>query len=168
MPCLGLLRYASVERIAKTKARDFDWRQTPGPRAQRLWEAIVQALYDCLPPALSSAVGRGGLGLLREPTYRLYNCRRCAIQGLICAQCDHGNIYCGRRFTGDGQADAATIKARDQRQAPAIDPGADGWEHGKTFQIADHPTGSQHDFEHAAHSTEDTNADENSRSDEPK
>ena len=74
----------------------FDWPQTPGPRAQRLWEAIVQALYACLSPALSSAVGGGGLGLLQEPTYRLYNCRRCAMQVLICAQCDHGNIYCGQ------------------------------------------------------------------------
>jgi len=39
--------------------------------------------------------GEGGLGLLQEPTYRLYNCRRCAMQVLICARCDHGNIYCG-------------------------------------------------------------------------
>jgi hypothetical protein len=33
------------------------------------------------------------LGLLPEPTYRLYNCRRCAVQVRICAQCDRGNIY---------------------------------------------------------------------------
>jgi len=49
-------------------------------------------------PASPGAVqcrGEGGLGLLQEPTYRLYNCRRCAMQVLICAQCDHGNIYCG-------------------------------------------------------------------------
>jgi hypothetical protein len=35
------------------------------------------------------------LGPLQEPTYRLYNCRRCAMQVLICARCDHGNMYCG-------------------------------------------------------------------------
>jgi hypothetical protein len=34
------------------------------------------------------------LGLLEEPTYRLYHCRRCALQVQICARCDHGNIYC--------------------------------------------------------------------------
>lgn len=84
-------------------------------------------------------------------------------------------------FTGDGQADPAMIKARDQRfgvdsekkkkerediKAPAIDPGADGWEHGKTAQIPD-PTGSQHDFEHATHGTNDTKASQNSRSEKP-
>ena len=26
--------------------------------------------------------------------YRLYNCRRCAVQVLICRDCDRGNIYC--------------------------------------------------------------------------
>lgn len=30
----------------------------------------------------------------KEKTYRLYNCRRCAVQVLICRDCDHGNIYC--------------------------------------------------------------------------
>lgn len=66
-------------------------------------------------------------------------------------------------FTADGQADSAMIAARDKRfgidsaqrresrkdiPAPAIDPGADGWQHGKTFQIKD-PTGSQHAHEEA-------------------
>lgn len=46
-------------------------------------------------PALSSAVGEGGLGQLEEPaTYRLYNCQRCRMQVCICAQCDCGNLYC--------------------------------------------------------------------------
>lgn len=55
-------------------------------------------------------------------------------------------------FTADGQADPALIAARDRRfgidsaekkkqrediPAPAIDPGADAWQHGKTFQISD-------------------------------
>jgi hypothetical protein len=67
-------------------------------------------------------------------------------------------------FTGDGQADPEMIMARDQRlgidseerkknradiAVSAIDPDADGWRHGKTVQIND-PTGSQHDYEHAA------------------
>ena len=30
----------------------------------------------------------------KEKTYRLYNCLRCAVQVLICRDCDHGNIYC--------------------------------------------------------------------------
>lgn len=34
------------------------------------------------------------MGPLEEPTYRLYNCRRCAVQVRICRHCDHGNIYC--------------------------------------------------------------------------
>jgi hypothetical protein len=66
--------------------------------------------------------------------------------------------------TMEGQIDPQMIKARDQRLridsdekkrnradivAPAIDPDANGWQHGKTFQIDD-PTGSQHDYEHAA------------------
>jgi hypothetical protein len=29
-----------------------------------------------------------------EQTYRLYNCRRCAVQVRICRNCDHGNVYC--------------------------------------------------------------------------
>ena len=37
--------------------------------------------------------GREGLGL-EEPTYRLYHCRRCAVQISICTRCDHGNVYC--------------------------------------------------------------------------
>lgn len=48
-----------------------------------------------LAQVLSSALGRGVLGSLQEPTYRLYNCRRCEVQVLICTRCDHGNIYCG-------------------------------------------------------------------------
>jgi hypothetical protein len=44
-------------------------------------------------PALSSAVGEGGLGL-EEATYRLYHCGRCAVQVSICRRCDHGNLYC--------------------------------------------------------------------------
>jgi hypothetical protein len=84
-------------------------------------------------------------------------------------------------FTGDGQADPNMIKARDQRfgvdsgkkkkerediQSPTVDPGADGWEHGKPFQITD-PTGSQHDWEHAAHGVSDTKPSKDSRSDKP-
>jgi len=29
-----------------------------------------------------------------EQTYRLFNCRRCAVQVRICCNCDHGNVYC--------------------------------------------------------------------------
>jgi hypothetical protein len=67
-------------------------------------------------------------------------------------------------FTADGQINPDMLQARDGRfgidsakrrkdrediPAPAIDPGANGWQHGKLYQIPD-PTGSQHDFEHAA------------------
>jgi hypothetical protein len=49
----------------------------------------------CLPrPGAVQCRGEGGLGPLQGPTYRLYNCRRCAMQVLICTRCDHGNIYC--------------------------------------------------------------------------
>jgi hypothetical protein len=67
-------------------------------------------------------------------------------------------------FTGDGQADPDMVAARDKRfdvdsarkrkdrediAAPTMDPGADGWEHGKVIQIQD-PTGMQHGAEEAA------------------
>jgi hypothetical protein len=55
-------------------------------------------------------------------------------------------------FTADGQGDAQLVQARDRRfeinsqskrddradiDAPAIDPGADSWQHGTTIQVAD-------------------------------
>jgi Protein of unknown function (DUF1264) len=55
-------------------------------------------------------------------------------------------------FVADGQVDPERVKARDRRlgvdteqerklradiHAPPIDPGADGWQHGNTFQIED-------------------------------
>jgi len=46
-----------------------------------------------LPGAVQCLRGRG-VGLLEEPTYRLYQCRRCGVQVQICPRCDHGNIYC--------------------------------------------------------------------------
>jgi hypothetical protein len=47
------------------------------------------------PGAVQCCRGGGVLGLLEEPaTYRLYYCRRCAMQVCICAQCDCGNVYC--------------------------------------------------------------------------
>jgi hypothetical protein len=61
-------------------------------------------------------------------------------------------------FTGEGQANAAMVADRDKRMAidsaakrkdredipaPPVDPEANGWQHGNTFQITD-PTGSQH------------------------
>lgn len=67
-------------------------------------------------------------------------------------------------FTADGQADPAMVAARDQRlgiasadkrgkrediPVPAVDPGADAWQHGRVVQIPD-PTGSQHAHEAAA------------------
>ena len=54
----------------------------------------MQDLYASPPRALSSAFGGRGVGLLEEPTYRLYHCRRCGAQVQICQQCDRGNIYC--------------------------------------------------------------------------
>jgi hypothetical protein len=32
--------------------------------------------------------------VLGQPSYRLYNCARCAVQVRICRRCDHGNVYC--------------------------------------------------------------------------
>jgi hypothetical protein len=68
-------------------------------------------------------------------------------------------------FTADGQLDPTILQARDQRMGidsnerkrnradisvPPIAEGADGWQHGKTVQIAD-PTGVEH-REHGAQS----------------
>ena len=61
-------------------------------------------------------------------------------------------------FTQDGQADAAMVAARDARfkvdsaenrrqradiATPAIDAGADAWQHGKVIQLQD-PSGTKH------------------------
>ena len=87
-------------------------------------------------------------------------------------------------FTADGQSDEQMVKTRDQRlgidseekrrnraniAAPPIDPEANGWQHGKMIQIED-PTGSQHDFEHAAGSRppQASSPGENSRSEKPR
>lgn len=66
-------------------------------------------------------------------------------------------------FTGDGQADAAMVAARDRRfgvdsaqkkkdraaiAAPPVDPDADGWQHGQMFQVGD-PTGGAHGHQNA-------------------
>jgi hypothetical protein len=66
-------------------------------------------------------------------------------------------------FTADGQADPAMVAARDRRfgidsaekkqaraaiPSPDMVPGANSWQDGKTFQIAD-PTGTQHAHEAA-------------------
>jgi hypothetical protein len=81
-------------------------------------------------------------------------------------------------FTADGQADAAMVAARDHRfgidsaqkraerediVAPAVDAGADGGQHGKTYQIAD-PTGRQHAHEAAASAKPAVSPTENARS----
>lgn len=80
-------------------------------------------------------------------------------------------------FTADGQADAAMVAARDQRfgidsaqkkkdradiAAPPVDPDADGWQHGKMFQVAD-PTGSAHGHQDAG-PAKPAAADSNARS----
>lgn len=85
-------------------------------------------------------------------------------------------------FTADGQADPAMIASRDQRfgmnsaetkkqrediPAPQIDPGANGWLHGKAFQIAD-PTSSQHAHEKATAGAETKTPDTNARSNQTK
>jgi hypothetical protein len=64
-------------------------------------------------------------------------------------------------FTADGQSHPAMIDARDRRfgidseekkraradiETPAIDPGADAWQRGRTIQIPD-PTGDEHSQE---------------------
>lgn len=81
-------------------------------------------------------------------------------------------------FTADGQADPAMVAARDKRfvinsaqkkkdrediPAPAIDSGADGWQHGKTIQIND-PTGSQHAHEEATAGSTQKTPDANAQS----
>ena len=81
-------------------------------------------------------------------------------------------------FTADGQSDAAMVAARDRRfgvdsaerrkqrediPTPAIEPGADAWQRGRTFQIAD-PTGSQHVHERATLGSPTPSPDTNARS----
>ena len=59
-------------------------------------------------PERCPVLWEGALRELREPTYRLYNCRRCAVQVRICSRCDHGNIYCG--------GECARIRRRESRR----------------------------------------------------
>ena len=85
-------------------------------------------------------------------------------------------------FTADGQADPAMISARDQRfginsgekkkqrediHPPPIDHQADGWQHGKAFQISD-PTDSQHIHEAATAGAKAKTPDTNARSNQSK
>lgn len=85
-------------------------------------------------------------------------------------------------FTADGQADPAMVAARDKRfgidsaekrkqrediAAPPVDPGADGGQQGKKFQIAD-PTGSQHAHEKATAGADTKTPDTNARSNRAK
>ena len=65
----------------------------PGPSMLSALGGGFASLLCLAAPALSSAVGEGGLGQL-PATYRLYNCQRCRMQVCICAQCDCGNLYC--------------------------------------------------------------------------
>jgi hypothetical protein len=85
-------------------------------------------------------------------------------------------------FTADGQSDPKMIADRDSRMgidtqakkqsradipAPSVDPAADGWQKGNTYQVPD-PTGSQHGHEERtskALQTQDKN--ENARSTRP-
>jgi hypothetical protein len=92
-----VLRSRAAPLCSRQKRRrpgSFDWRRTPGPSVlSALFRRIGQALYAC--PARRCPVLRGGgVGGLAEPSYRLYNCRRCALQVRICRRCDHGNVYC--------------------------------------------------------------------------
>lgn len=83
-------------------------------------------------------------------------------------------------FTADGQSDPQMVAARDKRfgvdsaekrrnreeiPSPSIDPDADGWRHGKAYQIND-PTGSQHAHEAAAAARSAPPPQLNSRSDQ--
>lgn len=58
--------------------------------------ARIKARSRCLyaSGARLCPVLRAGGMRTNEKTYRLYTCRRCAMQVLICRDCDHGNLYC--------------------------------------------------------------------------
>ena len=56
---------------------------------RRLGSPFMPSLPGCCPVPWG-----GGMGALQEPTYRLYNCRRCGVLVEICTRCDRGNIYC--------------------------------------------------------------------------
>lgn len=58
------------------------------------WERQLCRPFMPAFPRRCPVLWEGALRSLREPTYRLYNCRRCGLQVRICSRCDHGNIYC--------------------------------------------------------------------------
>jgi hypothetical protein len=96
-PSARVLCSRAAPLCSKHKRRrpgSFDWRRTPGPSVlSACGRRYGQALYAC--PARRCPVRRGGVvGGLPGPSYRLYNCRRCAVQVRICRRCDHGNVYC--------------------------------------------------------------------------
>lgn len=84
-------------------------------------------------------------------------------------------------FTADGQIDPALVSQRDQRlgissaeekasradiPTPAVDPGANAWEHGKVIQLQD-PTGQQHKAMEATQGTTGPAPGENAHSNKP-
>jgi hypothetical protein len=50
---------------------------------------------------------RAGMMRASKQTYRLYSCRRCAVQVRICSDCDRGNRYCA--------GECAQIRRRESR-----------------------------------------------------
>lgn len=43
---------------------------------------------------------------------RIFNCRRCQIQVVICSYCDHGQIYCSRGCSQEARASSCRLASR--------------------------------------------------------
>jgi len=86
-----LFGYAARRTPDKAKARDTI------PLRSRALECgacagICRRLF--MPALHGRCPVSGGIGAVREQSYRLYSCQRCGMQVRICRRCDHGNIYC--------------------------------------------------------------------------
>ena len=63
----------------------FDWRPNPGPSVRSAWERRLCRSFMPALPERCPVLREGHWGRCGEPTYRLYNCRRCGVQVRICA-----------------------------------------------------------------------------------
>jgi len=93
--CLARTRWSRAvscsQTLDKRRPGTSSW-QNPGPSTRARIKARLPCLYAS-DARLCPVLRVGSMGA-SEQTYRLYNCRLCAVQVRICRNCDHGNVYC--------------------------------------------------------------------------
>lgn len=54
---------------------------------------------------------------MNEASGRLYHCLRCRCQVVICSHCDHGNIYCGSRCSGNARSERRKLVSQSYQSS---------------------------------------------------